>query len=104
MIASAAQLIDPNSPNALTQMAESEFAIVKSIDLELLLWPHVAKLKLIWALDGHQVNTESRRESREQHADLLIEELPTKHASVIDPTTVMDYAARVGILIQDLAE
>ena len=104
VIESVAQVIDSNNLTALIQMAKSEFATVKNIDHELLIRPHVAKLRLIYALDDHWVNTENLKELREQYADLFIEEQPNKHAFVMDPTTVMDYAVRVGIFIHDFIE
>lgn len=104
VVESCMQLVCQKTLAAIIEMSKSEFAFVKSINHESLIKPHVAKLKLIYAIDDHWVNTENRRELSEHYPELYMEEKPTKHAFIMDPQTVMDYAVKVGIFLQDCIE
>lgn len=104
VIESCMQLVCQKTLKAVIQMSKSEFALVKNLNHESLVKPHVEKLKLIYAIDDHWVNTDNRRLLKELYPDLYMEEQSTKHAFVMDTQTVMDYAVKVGMLLQDFID
>lgn len=101
-VESVAQLVCQRSIDALLQMAKSELAMVRSIDTDLMLKPHVPKLRLIYAINDHWVNADNRRLLSELYPELHIEEQDRMHAFVMEPQTVMDYAVKVGLFVRDL--
>lgn len=103
-IESVTQLVCQKSLNALLQMAKSELAVVKNMNADSMIRPHVQKLKLIYAINDHWVNADNRRLLSELYPDLHIEEQDRMHAFVMDPQTVMDYAVKVGLFVQDFLD
>lgn len=101
---SVVQLSCSKTLSALIQMAKSEFALVKDINADLMIKPHAAKLKMIYAINDHWVNSDNRNTLRELYPNLYMEEQSTKHAFVMDPKTVMDYAVKVGMFVQDFLD
>lgn len=101
---SVVQLSCSKTLNALIQMAKSEFALIKDINPDLLIKPHATKLKMIYAINDHWVNPKSRISLRELYPNLYMEEQSTKHAFIMEPKTVMDYAVKVGVFVQDFLD
>lgn len=104
VIESLAQLCCSNALKAMIEMAKSEFASIKNIDHNLLIKPHLDRLRLIYAEKDHWVNAQSRKDLLKVYPSLYIEEHPTMHAFIMEPKTVMDYAVKVGIFIQEFID
>lgn len=100
-IDSVTQLIKRRALSALIQMARSELAVVKNINADSMIKPHVPKLKLIYAIKDHWVNTNNRRMLTQLYPKLHVEEHDRMHAFVMDPQTVDDYALKVGLFVRD---
>lgn len=104
VIESLAQLCCSGALRAMIEMAKSEFATIKNIDHNLLIKPHVERLRLVYAKQDHWVNSENRRELAKVYSNLHIEEQDSLHAFIMEPETVIDYAIKVGIFIQTMLE
>lgn len=101
---SITQMICQRTYKALVQMAKSELSLIKNINSDALIKPHCSKLKLIYAINDGWVNTDNRKILRELYPDLYMEEQSRLHAFVLDPQTVMDYAIKVGMFVQDFLD
>lgn len=104
VLESVQQLVCQKTLCALIQMAKSELALVRNMNSELLIKPYANKLKLIYAINDHWVNADNRRLLKDSYPELYIEEQSTLHAFIMEPQTVMDYAVKVGMFIQDFID
>lgn len=96
------QLVCSTTYKALVQMAKSELKLVKRINLETMIEPHVDKLRLIYAKDDGWVNENNRLTMRAVYPDLYIEEQDTMHAFIMDPETVTSYSIKVAAMIGNI--
>lgn len=103
-VESLISIVSHKSLVALIEMAKSEFATVKNLDADSLIGPHSNKLRLIYAINDHWVNTDNRKFLQDRYPDLFIEEQPRMHAFVMEPETVMDYAVKIGLYVQTFFE
>lgn len=101
---SVAQLVCQRTLYALVQMAKSEFQVVKDLNTDTLIKPHISKLKLIYAINDHWVNTDNRRLLKDLYPDLHVEEQDKMHAFVMDPQTVREYSVKVGQFIKNFID
>lgn len=104
VLESITQIVSPKTLRALFEMAKSELQLVKNLNPETMIKPQSSRLKLIYAIDDHWVNTDNRQVLLETNPDLHIEEQPKMHAFVMDPPTVMDYSVKVAMYIRDFFE
>lgn len=105
VIESVMQLACQKTLSALIKMAKSELAVVKDINEDLLIEPHVDKLELVFAEKDHWVNEAFRVKLCNRRILRGVTVVPALHAFVMDHHDSMEYAnivsERLSLFMKD---
>lgn len=97
VVESVMQLACRKSLEALLQMAKSELGVVKDINVDTLIEPHIDKLRLIYSDVDHWVNEAFRDQLHDRYKlEKSFKSNKAIHAFVMDHSTAMNYAALVA--------
>ena len=96
------QLLSKVGLNAVCELAKSEFTVVKHLDHNLLIKPHIEKLRVLYAAIDYWVTSSHVPELRSKYPDLHIEEDATaEHIFFKRKHTLIDYVDRCARFIKD---
>lgn len=105
VIESVMQLACQKTLSALIKMAKSELAVVKDINEDSLIKPHVDKLELVFAEKDHWVNETFRIKLCNRYKLRGVTVVPALHAFVMDHHDSMEYAnivsERLNLFMKD---